>query len=144
MIRALSRVWKPVTRPNELPAQRPSPPRSKESNTTSAFASESVSEAKLSAGALRMGTSRGLLPCAKGIPENHTGGVLGVNRGFAEGTETGTTSGVVSRAGKWEMRGVPGGGRIRENSEARVKMGVCLWERATMMFVPALRAVTMD
>ena len=91
-----------------------------------------------------MGTSRGLLASAKGIPENHTGGVLGVNRGFAEGTETGTTSGVVSRAGKWEMRGVPGGGRIRENSEARVKMGVCLWERATMMFVPALRAVTMD
>ena len=42
------------------------------------------------------------------------------------------------------MRGVPGGGRIRENSEARVNMGFCFGERATMMFVPALRAVTRD
>ena len=91
-----------------------------------------------------MGTSKGLLPCAKGIPENHTGGVLGVKKGCVEGTETGMTPGGVSRAGKWEMRGVPGGGRTRENSEARVKMGVCFWESATMRFVPALRAVTRD
>ena len=72
------------------------------------------------------------------------GGVLGVKKGCAGGTETGMMSDGVSRAGKWEMRGVPGGGRIRENSEARVKMGVCFWERATMRFVPALRAATRD
>lgn len=91
-----------------------------------------------------MGTSRGLFPCAKGMPENHTGGVLGVSKGCSEGTVTGITLGRVSRAGKWEMSGVPGGGRIRENSEARVKMGVCVGERAMMRLVPALRAVTRD
>ena len=42
------------------------------------------------------------------------------------------------------MSGVPGGGSIRENSEARVKMGVWLGERATIRFVPALRAATRD
>jgi hypothetical protein len=47
----LSRVWKPVTMPNERPAQSPSPPRSAASNRTSAPESESVSDAKLSAGA---------------------------------------------------------------------------------------------
>jgi len=70
-----------------------------------------------------MGTNKGLLPCAKGIPEYHTGGVFGVSKGCSEGTATGITPGGVSRAGKWEMSGVPGGGRIRENSDARVKNG---------------------
>lgn len=119
----LSRVWKPVTIPKELPAQSPSPPRSAASNRASAPESVSVSDAKLSAGACRMGTSRGLLRCAKGMPENHTGGVLGVIKGWSEGTGTGITLGGVSRAGKWEISGVPGGGRIRENSDARVKTG---------------------
>ena len=60
----LSRVWKPVTIPNERPAQSPSPPRSAVSNRTSAPESESVSDAKLSLGALRIGTNRRLLRCA--------------------------------------------------------------------------------
>jgi hypothetical protein len=140
----LSRVWKPVTIPIALPAQSPSPLRSAASNTVSAPASESASDAKLSAGARRMGTKSGLFPSAKGMPENHTGDVLGVSRGCSEGTETGITLGGVSRAGKWETSGVPGGGRTRENSEARVKIGVWLEERATMRFVPALRAATRD
>src|SRR6266403_896381 len=138
----LSRVWKPVTIPNERPAQSPSPPRSAASNMTSAPESESVSDAKLSVGACRIGTNSGLLRCAKGVPENHTGGVLGVNKGCPGGTETGITVGGVSRAGKWEMSGVPGGGRIRENSDARVKTGDCVGERAMMRLVPALRAAT--
>ena len=32
------------------------------------------------------------------------------------------------------MRGVPGGGRISENSDARVKMGDCVGERVVMRF----------
>lgn len=76
------------------------------------------------------------------MPENHTGGVLGVSKGRSEGTGTGITLGGVSRSGKWEMRGVPGGGRIRENSDARVKIGDCVGERAMMRLVPALRAAT--
>jgi len=40
------------------------------------------------------------------------------------------------------MRGVPGGGRMSENSDARVKMGDCVDERAMMKLVPALRAAT--
>jgi hypothetical protein len=40
------------------------------------------------------------------------------------------------------MRGVPGGGRMSENSDARVKMGVWVGERAMMKLVPALRAAT--
>jgi len=128
--RALSsRVWKPVTIPIALPAQSPSLARSAASNRTSAPESVSVSDAKLSAGAWRMGTNRGLLPCAKGIPENHTGGVLCVSKGCCDGADTGITVEGVSRAGKWEMRGVPGGGRISENSDARVKMGDCVGER---------------
>lgn len=78
------------------------------------------------------------------MPENHTGGVLGVRNGWSDGADTGITLGGVSRAGKWEMSGVPGGGRISENSEARVKMGDCVDERATIMLVPALRAATRD
>lgn len=140
----LSRVWNPVTIPIVLPAQSPSPLRSAASNTASAPVSESESDAKLSAGARRMGTKSGLLPRAKGMPENHTGGVLGVSRGCSEGTGMGITLGGVSRSGKCEMRGVPGGGRTRENSEARVKMGVCFGESATMRLVPALRAATSD
>jgi hypothetical protein len=140
----LSRVWKPVTTPIALPAQSPSPLRSAESNTVSAPASESASDAKLSAGARRMGTKSGLFPRAKGMPENHTGGVLGFRKAWFEGTVMGTTLGGVSRGGKWEMRGVPGGGRIRENSDASVKMGDCFGERATMRLVPALRASTSD
>ena len=76
------------------------------------------------------------------MPENHTGGVLNVSMGWSDGTGTGITLGGVSRAGKWEMRGVPGGGRIRENSDARVKIGDCVGERAMMRLVPALRAAT--
>jgi hypothetical protein len=89
-----------------------------------------------------MGINRGLLPCAKGMPENHTGGVLGVSRGCSDGAEMGITLGGVSRAGKWDIRGVPGGGRMSENSEASVKMGDCVGERAMMRFVPALRTET--
>ena len=42
------------------------------------------------------------------------------------------------------MSGVPGGGRISENSDARVKIGECVGERATIRLVPALRAATRD
>ena len=72
--RAPLRVWKPVTRLKELPAQRPSPPLSAASKTESAPESAVASEAKLSAGARRMGKRSGLFPSAAGIPENQTGG----------------------------------------------------------------------
>ena len=91
-----------------------------------------------------MGTNRGLLPCANGMPENHTGGVLAARNGCSDGADTGIMLGGVSRTGKWEMSGVPGGGRISENSDARVKTGDCVGESATIMLVPALRAVTRD
>ena len=68
--------------------------------------------------------------------------MLRVSKGCADGAETGITLGGVSRAGKWDMRGVPGGGRMSENSDARVKMGDCVDERAMMKLVPALRAAT--
>ena len=64
-----------------------------------------------------LGTNRGLLPCANGMPEDHTGGVLGVRNGCSDGADTGTTLGGVSRTGKWERSGVPGGGRISEMRE---------------------------
>jgi hypothetical protein len=67
---------------------------------------------------------------------------LGVSKGCSDGAETGITLGGVSRAGKWDMRGVPGGGRMSENSDASVKMGDCVDERAMMKLVPALRAAT--
>jgi hypothetical protein len=78
------------------------------------------------------------------MPENYTGRVLGVRNGCFDGADTVITLGGVSRAGKWEMSGVPGGGRMRENSEARVKMGDCVDETATIMLVPALRAATRE
>ena len=89
-------------------------------------------------------TNRGLLPCANGVPENHTGRVLGVRNGCSDGGETGITLVGVPRTGKWEMSGVPGGRRISENAEVRANMGDCVYERATVMLVPGLRAATRD
>jgi len=48
------------------------------------------------------------------------------------------------RSGKCEMRGIPGGGRIRENSEAREVRGVCFWDRAINTLVSPERSDTMD
>ena len=59
------------------------------------------------------------------------------------GGAMGTTDAGVSRSGKWEMSGVPGGGRMRENSGAREVSGVCfLEERARRRFVPWPRSST--
>ena len=74
-----------------------------------------MSEEALEAGAWRIGTSRELLLCAKGVPENHTGGVLRVKRGI--------TSGGITRG---KMKNEPGGTRRiedKKHSEARVKWG---------------------
>lgn len=56
----------------------------------------------------------------------------------------GTSVEGVSRLGKWEMRGVPGGGRMRENSEASELRGVCFGDRASMRFVFLERRETRD
>jgi hypothetical protein len=74
------------------------------------------------------------------MPENHTGGVSGVRNGCSDGADTGIMLGGASRAGKWEMSG----GRMSENSDARVKMGDCVGEGAMIRLVPALRAATRD
>jgi hypothetical protein len=105
---------------------------------------ESVSDAELSAGTWRMETNRGLLPCSKRMLENHMGGVLGVSKGWTDDSETGIRLGRVSRAGKWDMRGVPGGGRMSENLDARVNMGDYqrVGERAVMKLAPASKAAT--
>ena len=50
----------------------------------------------------------------------------------------------VSRLGKCEMRGVPGGGRMRENSAAREVRGVCFGDRARRRFVFLERRETRD
>ena len=133
--RAPLRVWKPVTRLKELPAHRPSPPLSTASKTDSAEESEVPSEAKLSAGARRIGKRSGLLPSAAGIPENQTGGKSDPTMTLGWGV-IGTTVAGSSRSGKWEMRGVCGGGRMRENSFARELTRFCFWERASSRFVP--------
>ena len=58
---------------------------------------------------------------------------------------TGMTVAGVSRSGKWEMSGVPGGGRMSENSAARELIMVCfLEESARMRFVPFVRRETSD
>ena len=62
------------------------------------------------------------------------GGVPGVKMG-CEGTSIGITLAGVLRLGKWEIRGVPGGGRMRENSDARDVKGVCLGPRARRRLV---------
>lgn len=56
----------------------------------------------------------------------------------------GITEAGSSRFGKYEIRGVPGGGRIRENSGARDVNGVCFVESATIMLVLRSRSVMRD
>lgn len=141
--RAPLRVWKPVTRLKELPAQRPSPPLSAASKTESAPESAVVSEAKLSAGARRMGKRSGLLPSAAGIPENQTGGKSESMMPLGWGV-TGIMVAGSSREGTWETRGVCGGGRMRENSFARELTRFCFWERASNRFVPFSSSETKD
>ncbi len=81
-----------------------------------------------------MGTMNRLFPCANGIAENHTGGVLGASRGDS-GTEMGITLAGPSLSGKWEISGVPGGERIRENSAASEESIVCFGESTTKRLV---------
>ena len=50
----------------------------------------------------------------------------------------------VSRLGKWEMSGVPGGGRMSVNSAASEERGVCLGESARRRFVFLERRETRD
>jgi hypothetical protein len=126
-------VWNPVTKPREDPAQRPSPPFSEASTRESALPSGSA--AKASAGARKIGTSSGLIPNECGTPENQTGGRFGDRIGLPEGTETGIILGGSWRSGKYEIKGVPGGGRMRENSAAREESGVCFEERAMRRLV---------
>lgn len=137
--------WNPATKPIWLPAHKPSPPLSAASTTASAPESVSPSLAKLSAGAFRIGTRRGLFWYANGIPENHTGASFDeTTLGVTGLTGTGITVAGSSRCGKWEMRGVPGGGRVRENSEASVYTGVCFGERAMRRLVFLERRETRD
>ena len=94
-----------------------------------------------------MGTSKGLLPNTKGTPLNHTGGRSGLRigaMGFSGGS-TGTTVRGVSRSGKCDISGVPGGGSVSANSGARLVNGVCLFaESARTRFVPFERSSTSD
>jgi hypothetical protein len=128
----------------ELPAHKPSPPLSAASTNTSALKSSVESAAKLSAGACKIGKSNGLLPRACGTPENQIGGVPDVRMGCEEGISMGMMLAGVSRFGKWDIRGVPGGGRMRENSDARDVIGVCLGPRATRRLVLPERSDTKD
>lgn len=82
-----------------------------------------------------MGKRSGLLPNAAGIPENQTGGKSAPTMTLGWGV-TGMTVAGSSRSGKWETRGVCGGGRIRENSFARELTRFCFWDRASSRFVP--------
>ena len=72
------------------------------------------------------------------------GGVPGVTKGASAGREMGMIVGGESRRGKCERRGVCGGGRMRENSDASDEMGVCVGERVKMMFTLAARRETSD
>lgn len=82
-----------------------------------------------------MGTRKGLFVRACGTPENHTGLRFGERMGWVDGTETGMTLGDSFRSGKYDTRGVPGGGRVRPNSAARDESGVCLEDRAMRRLV---------
>lgn len=66
-----------------------------------------------------------------------------VNSEF-EATSIGMTVAGVSRLGKWEMSGVLGVGRIRENSDARDVSGVVFGPTATKRLVFSERRVTRD
>ena len=90
-----------------------------------------------------MGTMCGLVWNAKGTPENHTGGKSADTTELEE-TLTGTTVAGVSRSGKWETSGVPGGGRMSENSAAKDVSGVPLGPTAMSRFVFFERSVTSD
>jgi hypothetical protein len=91
-----------------------------------------------------MGTRSGLLPSATGTPENQIGAVVDGRIECDFGTSIGMTVTGVSLFGKCEMRGVPGGGRMRENSDARDVRGVCLMGRATSRLALPERSATRD
>ncbi len=61
-------------------------------------------------------------------------GVLGVSRGDS-GIEIRITLAGPSLLGKWEISGVPGGGRIGENSAASKESMVCFGESAIKRLV---------
>lgn len=90
-----------------------------------------------------MGTKSGLLPRACGIPENHTGATSDAMIGLPD-TGIGITVGGSSLSGKCETRGVPGGGKMRENSEASEVSRFCFGERASRRFVPLFTRDTSD
>ena len=58
-----------------------------------------------------------------------------------EGTEMGTTVRAPARLGKCEMSGVFGGGRIRPNSGAKDRIGVCAGPSAIIRFTFCCRSV---
>jgi len=68
------------------------------------------------------------------MPENQIGDVVDGRIACDFGGSMGMMVGGVSRFGKWEMRGVFGGGRMSENSEARDVRGVCFGPRAMRRF----------
>ena len=138
-----SRVWKPVTTPSALPAHKPSPPFSAASTSVSAAESAVESAAKPPAGAPRMGNRSGLFPNAWGTPENQMGAVCGVRMGCG-GTGMGMVVTLVLRSGKCETSGVPGGGRMRENSAAKEVKGDCVGERAMRRLVLEESSVIRD
>ena len=83
---------------------------------------------------------------ANGIPEKRISvpAVSGERIGDAEdvgGMEMGTTVRGPVRLGKCEMSGVFGGGRIRPNSGAKDRIGVCAGPSAIIRFIFCCRSV---
>jgi len=89
-----------------------------------------------------------LVASARGIPEKRislpsvSGERIGNAGAEAEGgTEMGTTVRAPVRLGKCEMSGVFGGGRIKPNSGAKERIGVCAGPSAIIRFTFCCRSV---
>lgn len=85
-----------------------------------------------------MGMRRGLVEMRWGMPEKKRvleEVVLWERMGWEGGRGMGRVVCGVERAGKWERRGVRGGGGVRPNSGAREVRGVDVGERVMRRFV---------
>ena len=78
------------------------------------------------------------------MPENQIGAVVDERIGSDFGMSMGMTVAGESRFGKWEMRGVLGGGRMRENSGASELRIVLFVESAKRMLVFLARRLIKD
>lgn len=93
-------AWKPVTKPMLPPAHNPSPPFSAASAMLGAPESSDESVAKLSTGARKIGTKKGLLPSECEMPEYQTGAFVDERMVFEADISTGKMEAGVSRSGK--------------------------------------------